>query len=243
MLSLDVKVLPGKQSKTRYMLLSYGLTYTKLIVLWFCPNERRSFEGKLHKRIKKKQHLKFLWPASCSSSSILKGFGVILLAPCEVFMCQWCNLLMFVAFLYLYNSKEFLFSFGFEYFIKLWIYPLLFVAFFFRRLCIWGGTTDIWHTRTHVGKLFYLHPVSNHFQCDMIIITVVDIMVRSSRVHTSITPRVVFFLHVIFGQDIFGVSALCFRLRNALIKHSFQVFLLYNTCVALLWFIFVCPTY
>lgn len=53
---------------------------------------------------KQKKHLKFLWPASCSSSSILKGFGVILLAPCEVFMCQWCNLLMFVAFLYLYNS-------------------------------------------------------------------------------------------------------------------------------------------
>lgn len=53
---------------------------------------------------KKKQLLKFLWPASCSSSSILKGFGIILLAPCEVFMCRWCNLLMFVAFLYLYNS-------------------------------------------------------------------------------------------------------------------------------------------
>lgn len=121
-------------------------------------------------------------------------------------MCQWCNLLMFVAFLYLYNSKEFLFSFGFEYFIKLWIYPLLFVAFFFRRLCIWGGTTDIWHTRTHVGKLFYLHPVSNHFQCDMIIITVVDIMVRSSRVHTSITPRVVFFFSTLFLVRTFSVS-------------------------------------
>lgn len=154
-------------------------------------------------------------------------------------MCQWCNLLMFVAFLYLYNSKEFLFSFGFGYFIKLWIYPSLFVAFFFRRLCIWGAprTFDTLEPTLANFFIYTLSPtISNVTWLSLLLLILWFEAAAStppSHLGLCFFPR--YFRH--------GLSALCFRLRNALIKHSFQVFILYNTCVALLWFIFVCPTY
>lgn len=143
---------------------------------------------------------------------------------------------------------------------------LLFFFFFGMCVCL-GGIMKILHTRNYVSKHFLspfcLHSMSmsswchgKHFQFDIIII--VNILVISSCVSASITP-------FSFGQDIFNTvtSAILYsssvlvtdvhyastsrKERCAPIKlcqwDIFSGFYLYNMCVALLWVIFVCPTY
>lgn len=130
-------------------------------------------------------------------------------------MCQWCNLLMFVAFLYLYNSKEFLFSFGFGYFIKLWIYPLLFVAFFFRRLCIWGAprTFDTLEPTLANFFIYTLSPtISNVTWLSLLLL----ILWFEAAASTPPSHLGLCFFPRYFGQDIFDMVSV----RSAFVSET-----------------------
>lgn len=130
-------------------------------------------------------------------------------------MCQWCNLLMFVAFLYLYNSKEFLFSFGFGYFIKLWIYPLLFVAFFFRHLCIWGAprTFDTLEPTLANFFIYTLSPtISNVTWLSLLLL----ILWFEAAASTPPSHLGLCFFPRYFGQDIFDMVSV----RSAFVSET-----------------------
>lgn len=109
---------------------------------------------------------------------------------------------------------------------------------FLECVCVFG----IFYTRIYISKDFFnLHSVftqchGKHFQCVFIII--VNNIVLSSCVHASITP---FDLVRTFRSRAPRVHFSQWNALRSNCPFSGFYFVQY-TCVALLWFIFLCPT-